>query len=95
MLRRVEAWLRAIEARLEALGAWTSSRDVLRVLARLRRWQGALLTAAVALGILLMVVHWSGSARARPVVPAPARRAAVGVEAQQHAPAVEPETTGH
>ena len=41
-------------------------RRVLRLAAAVRRHQNALLTIVIALGIVLMIIHWSGSGQAAP-----------------------------
>ncbi len=61
ILRRTEELLRKLETRAEALLTGLRTRHALKLLARLRRRQNALLAVLLALGILLMVIHWSGS----------------------------------
>jgi len=58
MVKRLDDTVRAIEARLRSFAA-------LRLRVRLARYQNALLAALIGLGILLMVIHWAGSAQVR------------------------------
>ena len=66
--------------------AWLRGSGPLRLLARARRHPNALLAAIIGLGVLLMVIHWSGSARSLSPQRAPAHGAA-GVEAPRRDPA--------
>lgn len=61
ILRRTEELLRKLETRAEAMLAGLRTRHALKLWARLRRRQNALLAVLLGLGILLMVIHWSGS----------------------------------
>jgi hypothetical protein len=58
MVKRLDETLRALELHLRSPAA-------LRLRVRLARYQNALLGALIGLGILLMVVHWAGSAQPR------------------------------
>ena len=86
ILRRTEEMLRKLETRAEALLAGLRTRQALKLWARLRRHQNALLAVLLGLGILLMVIHWSGSSQrsasaqfgARPAPPAAAHADASG-----------------
>ncbi len=64
ILRRTEELLRKLETGAEALLTGLRTRGALRLWARLRRHQNALLGVLLGLGILLMVIHWSGSRQA-------------------------------
>ncbi len=79
MLIQVDRLLRSLEARLR-------SRAALRLWARLRRRQGALLAGLLVVGIFLMVLHWAGACAAgQPLPPPPAAGAGPAYSAHAQA----------
>ncbi len=63
-----------IDVPASATATWLRGSGPLRLLARARRYPNAFLAALIGLGVLLMVIHWSGSSQAH----APQRVAAHG-----------------
>jgi hypothetical protein len=75
-----------IDVFTSALTAWWRGSGPLRLLARARRHPNALLAAIIGLGVLLMVIHWSGSAQSQSAQRAAAHGVA-GAEAPRRDPA--------
>lgn len=81
VLKQVDRLLAAAEAQARAGAARLRSPEALRLRVRLRRWETALMGALLVLGVLLMVIHWSGSHAARPAPAASAARAPMHADA--------------
>ena len=74
MLKRIETRVSQIEAQVRAVAAWLRSPRALRLVARAKRNPNALLAALLGIGILLMVLHWSGQPGAQPLPASPQTR---------------------